>query len=109
MEIKIRRKMLEQKAAQGDSHALRELTEGPVVDIAKLAELGCGGKHAGGRDQVKALVVPPELTEHGEEVRVGAGPGKGGWDGAIGWGRRGAGAARGMWPRWQGHDVVARR
>eukprot|EP00198_Chlamydomonas_reinhardtii_P014005 XP_001703342.1 predicted protein [Chlamydomonas reinhardtii] len=67
MEIKIRRKMLEQKAAQGDSHALRELTEGPVVDIAKLAELGCGGKHAGGRDQVKALVVPPELTEHGEE------------------------------------------
>ncbi|KAG2499317.1 hypothetical protein HYH03_002895 [Edaphochlamys debaryana] len=70
MEIKIRRKMLEHKAAQGDPHALREL-EGPgEIDIAALAELtGSGPKVKGGRDQVKALVVPPELTEHGDEVR----------------------------------------
>lgn len=63
----------ERAAAAYDVHALdgagpsSTSTAADVLDEHRKAELAAA--HLGGRDQVKALVVPPQVTQHGDEVR----------------------------------------
>ncbi|GIL72711.1 hypothetical protein Vretimale_4418 [Volvox reticuliferus] len=64
MAIKVRQKMMQRKASLLDTHALSEFnpTEAPSIAVRVIA---CAD---GSRELVKSLVVPPEFTEHGEEV-----------------------------------------
>ncbi|GIL43271.1 hypothetical protein Vafri_1059 [Volvox africanus] len=64
MEMKVRQKMMQRKASLVDTHALSDFnaTETPSIAVRVIA---CAD---GSRELVKSLVVPPELTENGEEV-----------------------------------------
>ncbi|EFJ42958.1 hypothetical protein VOLCADRAFT_119226 [Volvox carteri f. nagariensis] len=67
LEMKVRRKMQEQKASVRDTHALSDFTAADMPSTAVRVSARANG--VGSLGLVKSLVVPPELTEHGEEVR----------------------------------------
>ncbi|GFR41268.1 hypothetical protein Agub_g1943, partial [Astrephomene gubernaculifera] len=66
LQLKVRQKMLQQRTGLDDPHALKSHLD-PAAELARAAKAACLG--VGGCEQVQALVVPPTVTPHGEEVR----------------------------------------
>lgn len=67
LEERVKLRMAMAKADSGDHSALTALTGGKALDLSHLTQAKAG---KGSRDQVKALVVPPEVNPlNGEEVR----------------------------------------
>lgn len=69
MELKVRRKVLEHKVSLLDTHALRTDLSFAEASTTSIRVSARSNNDLGSRELVKSLVVPPEVTEHGDEVR----------------------------------------